>query len=818
MKKLFFVWIFVAGIVSCVCSLTDAEKQQLAEKYLSGGQFTASDLMKLQSLQDTTTSTVGNNEPVQQQPPVDEKKDRQELKSSYYEKYYFNESSYEYDLPLTNLKPFGYNFFDTPAMYSPVNNTAVPDDYILGTGDVLHLMFWGGSSNVYDVDVNQDGKIATPEIGSISVAGMTYKSLKQTLAASLTLGTNVEVSLVKMKTIRVFVTGNAKVPGSYTLSGLSTLVNAIFAAGGPSYTGSMRMIQVKRSGRVIRAFDLYDFLLYGDSSKDVLLLPGDVINFAPIKNIVAITGTIKVPALYEVKDGQNLQELIDLAGGLTATADMTNIHVEQFQKNVGRKIVDVKASDSTQLKTFILGDGDIIRIYPLPEAFNNKNAVRLVGHVAKPRKFEYTVGMKVSDMVSKEFLLRDTFLHYASIERRKYPENTQEMVPVNLYDVLIAYKAEADIALQPEDVLHLYSVKELKDTPPVFVMGEVRSPGRFAFIEGLTLFDMIYMAGGLTNVANLGNAEFITLEFGDTEAKQPDLQFVNVRAVLENPNDPAVNVKVKPFSKLFIRRVADFEENVAITLNGEVKFPGVYYARRDENLYDIIKRAGGFTDKAYIRAAFFSRVSVKEIQKERLQGIVNDLQQNLEEIIAKSIQYPEMQLYIPAYKERIEKIKRLEVTGRMVIQIPENLEDLKRSPFNIAIENGDVLTIPKQTNVVLVMGEVYNPNVFVYNRKKNKVKDYLEMTGGPSREGVLSRAIVIKANGVVISPYYIDKESSTFSFLSSGFMNAKIFPGDTIIVPRETENIPLVKKVIDWSTVLYQLSTTVKITSDLWGK
>jgi len=371
--------------------------------------------------------------------------------------------------------------------------------------------------------------------------------------------------------------------------------------------------------------------------------------------------------------------------------------------------------------------------------------------------------------------------------------------------------------LQPEDVLRIYSISELKDTPPVFVMGEVRAPGRFAYVEGMTLFDMIYAAGGLTNIANLANAEFVTIQLEDSEAKLPDIMQVNVRAVLENPNDPAVNLKIKPFSKLFIRRIADFEENVAITLNGEVKYPGVYFARKNETLYDIIVRAGGFTERADIRAAFFSRPSVKVIQKERVRNIADDLQRNLEEIITKSHDHPEMLTYVPLYKERIEKIRALEVTGRMVIQIPQKLEDLKRSPYNVSIENGDVLTIPQMSSVVLVMGEVYNPSVFVYNQKKNKVKHFLELTGGPTTYGDLGRAFVIKANGVVISPYYIDDESNSSSFLASDFLNAKIFPGDTIIVPKEVETVPFVKQLLDWTTVLFQLATSVKFTGDVLG-
>ncbi len=856
MKSLGIICVLVCFFVVNTYALTEYEKQQLIEKFTSGKQLSASDLMKLQALknemetiqktlnpddekttekdikkedEDNTKQTSNETtlNPLNiaekllkgQKPPDDTTlpEEMPEEKPTFYSRYYFNSEKYEYETPLDELKPFGYDFFDSPSTYAPLNNIPVPDDYVIGPGDKIRLVFWGGVSNVYDIEVNQNGTITTPEIGSINVAGMNYRTLKNTLGSGLSAGTNVEISFAKLKTIRVFITGDARSPGSYTLSGLTTLVNAIFAAGGPSYTGSMRMIQLKRAGRIIRTFDLYDFLLFGDASKDSVLQPGDAIYFAPIQNIVATTGNIRRPALYEMKDGQTLQDLIDIAGGLTASADTTNVYIEQFRKNEGRKVVDIKP-EVTDMKKVVLSDGDIVRIYPTPESFNNKNSVTLTGYVAKPRKFAFISGMKVSDVITKDVLLPDTYLQYASIERRKYPENTKEMMPINIYDIVYKRDTQADILIHEEDVIVLYSIGELKDTPPVFIMGEVRTPGIYPYTDGMTVFDMMHIAGGLTNIANLANAEFVALEFNDNEMQPPMITTINVREILEKPHDSTVNFKVKPFSKLFIRRLADFRENVAITLKGEVKYPGVYYARKTDRLHDIIERAGGFTDNAYVRAAYFSRLRVKELQQKNLQSIITSLEKNLEELMSKSQQYPEMQNYIPVYKERIEKIKIMEVSGRMVIRLPEKLEDLKKSPYNIAIEDGDELTIPERSNEIVVMGEVYNPNVFVYNSKNGKIKHYLAMTGGPSSEGDIGRAFVVKANGTVISPYYIDEESSSSSFLSSGFLNARIFPGDTIIVPTATQKVPFIKNMVDWTTVLYQLATTIKITSDIWAK
>lgn len=835
MKSVVIVILVCCWFVS-TGALTEYEKQQLIQKYTSGQQLSATDLLKLQSLKKEMESMQTALNPQQKKDgEKDTKKDTVPsdsmiepevrnythddvgTKDSFYTKYYFDATKFEYNMPLTELKPFGYDFFETPSTYAPLDNVPVPDDYVVGPGDKLRLVFWGGVSNVYDVEVSPNGTITTPEIGSIAVAGMNYRSLKSTLSNGLSAGVNVEISFTKMKTIRVFVTGDAKSPGSYTLSGITTLVNAIFAAGGPSLTGSMRMIQLKRAGKIIRTFDLYDFLLFGDASKDAVLQPGDAIYFAPVKTIVAVTGSVRRPALYEMKEGQSLQDLIDVAGGLTAAADTTNIFVEQFKKNEGRKVVDVKPH-ITEMKQFILYDGDIVRIYPTPESYNSKNSVALTGYVAKPRKFEYKAGMKVSHILTKDMLLPDTYLYYASIERRKYPENVKEMLPINLYDIIFKMDATSDVLLQEEDTLVLYSLKEMRDVPPVFIMGEVRKPGKYSFTEGMTLFDMIHIAGGLTNIANLAKGEFVTLEFDDNEMHSPNLITVNIRDILENPHDTTVNMKVKPFAKLFVRRVADFRENVAITLKGEVKYPGVYYARKGDTLFDIIQRAGGYTDNAYIRAAYFSRLRVKELQTKNLQSIIASLEKNLEELISKSQQFPEMQNYIPVYRERIEKIRTMEVSGRMVLRLPEKMEDLKKSPFNISIEDGDELTIPERSNEVVVMGEVYNPNVFVYNQKKGKVKHYLAMTGGPSQDGDISRAFVVKANGTVISPYYVDEESSSASFLASGFMNARIFPGDTVIVPTTTQKVPFIKNMVDWTTVLYQLATTVKISSDIWTK
>jgi len=744
-------------------------------------------------------------------------KEKKERKSQYYyQNYYFNKNKTIYEIDVSSLKRYGYDIFESPSTYAPVENVSVSDNYIIGPGDRLKINIWGGVTNEYELTVDKDGNLATPDFGTIAVAGLTYEKMKKKLNNIISSGSEVSVAISKLKTVRVFVTGDSESPGSYKLSGQANIVNAIFASGGPSKTGSMRNLYLKRRGRVVTKFDLYDFLLNGDSSKDTYLMPGDVVFIPPAEELVAVGGNIKRPSIYEMKKKETLADLLKIAGGLTASADETNIFIERFKKNEERIVININGNDKNKISNFKLQDGDIVKIYPITE--DNKNAVLLEGYTSTPRRFSYEEGLRVSDIVKVKKLLPDTYLKYAALRRKVYPENYYKTVPVNLYKALFEKNKEFDLKLKPEDKIVLYSKKEMEKIPPLFVAGEVNNPGRYNFEEGMTVLDLIHKSGGITNLANKKTAEFVRINIGDDSVNSLVIKNINIRDLFENPNDSNINIELEPFDKLFVRRIANFEENRSITLEGEVTYPGVYYAKEDETLYDILKRAGGFTTEAYLRGAFFSRKTIKERQKKRLDNLVDSLEKNLENIISKSQDVPQLNNIIPIYEKRIEKLKKSEPAGRLVINLPQNLERLRKSSYNISIKDGDILKIPKEDDSIIVLGNVYSQGVFVYEESKETVGDYLDMAGGATKQGDLDQAFVIKANGRIISNHYIDEESKRFALFGSRLLNAKIYPGDTIIVPPKEIKEKFVSQLKDWTTVLYQLATTVKISSDVWNE
>ena len=819
MRKIVLVIALFFTISSSLFAISDSEKNALMLKYMSGGKLSKEDLSKIGELKkEYESKNKKSDEATGKKQEKDLKKNIRNNKQSganlvFYQKYYFNGNRLPYQPSFSNLKPFGYDTFKTPSTYAPLDNVPVSDNYIIGPGDVLHITFLGGTSQEYDVKVDRNGRISSPDLGVIYVAGLTFKQLKERLNKGLSTGTTAVISFSKIKTVRVYVTGDAISPGSYTVSGLSTVINALFVAGGPSLSGSMRDIQLKRSGRVVSHIDLYQFLLNGSSKNDRYLMSGDVIFIPPVKNIVAVAGNVRRPAIYELKNKETLDDLVKFAGGFTASADRTNISIKRFDGKNGRIAIDVKGDEN--LSKIALKDGDVVKIYPLYR--NDKNLITLKGYIATPRTFEYKKGMRISDLIKPDMLLPDTYLKYATLKRKKYPEDTYTILPINLGKAIFSNKGgENDLFLQKEDIIILYSKYEMQDIPPIFVMGEVRNGGKFDYVEGMTILDAINLAGGLTETANRKIIEYVTLEIGFDKVVNLCVKQLDFQKILKNPNDYNINIKLHPFDKIYIRRVADFNENRTITLSGEIKYPGAYFAKKDDRLYDVLKRAGGFTKNAYTRGAYFTRVSIQKLQKKRLDNLIDALENNLNQIIAKSTEHPELAKYIPFYKEKIEKMRKMKPDGRLVIKLPRTLDELKSSPYNIRIEDGDTLYIPKKSEYVAVMGEVYNPNVFVYDAKKNKVKDYLKKTGGATRKGDISNAFVVKASGIIISNHYIDAESASFHFLSNKFLNAKIFPGDTLIVPEKVEKVPWITNLKDWSTVLYQLATTVKITSDLW--
>ncbi|GGP23542.1 SLBB domain-containing protein [Silvimonas iriomotensis] len=443
------------------------------------------------------------------------------------------------------LPQFGQDIFARQAPFQAADSTPVGPDYVLGAGDQFGVRIWGSIDADLQLVIDRNGSVFIPRVGNISLSGVPYGMLRQQIANAVGRvyrNFDVSVSMGQLRMLPIFVTGYARNPGSYTLNPLSTLVSALFAAGGPSNNGSMRDIQIKRGNRVIAHFDMYDLLLRGDKSQDVLLQPGDVIRIPAARAQVAIYGSVKEAAIYEVNPDEKLQTLIELAGGPRQLALNGQISVERIENQQGRKVETIQPA---RIGQFALRGGDIVQLYELSSRVDD--VVSLRGNVVQPVRMAWRDHMHVSDLIQDRRMLQtDDYWEnktrgttderdnhnalalkakrdlntdrgeinwdYAAIERVDPTTYSTRLIPFNLAQALIKDPAN-DLELQAGDIVHVFSKADIqvnsgKRTRYVRIEGEVGTPGIYEAHEGENLRDLIARAGGLTPKAYLYGAEF----------------------------------------------------------------------------------------------------------------------------------------------------------------------------------------------------------------------------------------------------------------------------------------------------------------------
>lgn len=722
----------------------------------------------------------------------------------------------------TRLKQFGYDLFRTTvSTFAPVADVPVGPDYVIGPGDRFNIFMWGRMNTTYPVQVNRNGEIAIPKVGMLSVTGLTLAQLEKFLFHTLSRyykDFQMSVTMDRVRTITVFVVGQAVNPGSYSLSSLSTVYNALFAAGGPSKQGSMRRIKLIRNHETLRTIDLYDFLLKGDKSQDERLQSGDTIFIPDIGPVVGVAGNVKRPAIYEMNGQMTLGEAIDLAGGVTPVGYLQRVQLERIVAHEKRIVEDfdlsgfAKEKDSSKLN-IPLKDGDVIKIFPIfPDT---QQIVYLEGHVKRPGGYQFRPGMKLANLISSyDELLPEPYLDYGEIVRLIPPDFHPETISFNVKRLLDGDPSE-NLPLQEHDRVILYSEKDMKEIPQVTISGEVQRPGKYRLLAGMRIKDLLYKAGNLKRSAYLPKAE-ITRCTKTEEGVKIELGYVDLREVLKE--NPQQNMVLKPDDHLVVRRIPDWAVDETITISGEVKFPGIYTISEKTRLSSVLERAGGFTEYAYLKGAFYTRESVKELQRKRLQELIQKMEQDILEESAKASESglsdkdaTSVQASIEAKKALVERLKRTQVTGRLIVKL-DTLDKFKNSPYDIEVRDGDTLHIPRMPGEVNVLGEVYNPTSIIYTKGK-PLKYYLSKVGGPTPDADKDQIFVIKADGTVMNKrqqrrifpgVWWDKESHRWNI--GGFMSARLDPGDTILVPRKMEKIRWKRELMDWTTMLYQIT------------
>jgi protein involved in polysaccharide export with SLBB domain len=715
------------------------------------------------------------------------------------------------------LKPFGYELFqDSTSTFAPVTDVPVPANYIVGPGDRLNVQLFGNQNRTLRLVVGRDGRISFPELGPINVGGRSFESVAADLERSVEtqmIGVRASVSMGETRSIRVFVMGEANRPGSYTVSGLSTLSSALYAAGGIKTIGSLRDIQLKRQGAVVRRFDLYELLLHGNTSDDTKLLPGDVIFIPPVAATVAVDGEVQRPAIYEIKGSTTVADMVEMAGGLTRDADASRAALVRINDERRRVVVNVPL-DAAPGRTELLRRGDSLRVLRLRPTLDQ--GVTVEGHVFRPGQVAWMQGMRLTDVIgSVDELKPNADLNYLLVRRELPPDRRVIMVSADLAAALRDPASPKNIELKPRDRVLVFDTESgrgqllqpLLDemrrqsridqpTEVVRIDGRVKARGDYPLEPGMHVSDLLRAGGGLQDAAYGARAELTRYRLGG-EARQTQLIDIDLAAVLNG--DVSADLPLQPFDFLNVKEVPEWSEQEQVTLVGEVRFPGTYPIQRGETLRSVLDRAGGLTKLAFPQGAVFTRRELKEREQQQLDRLAERLQSDLASAALQAATANQGQAgqALTVGQSLLNQLKSTKAVGRLVIDVNSVLEAQVGSANDIALREGDQLIIPKLKQEVTVIGEVQNSTSHFYRENLTR-DDYIALSGGATRKADRGHIYVVRADGSVVS-----SEGGGW-FRRSG--QVAMQPGDTVVVPLDTERMPALPLWQAVTSILYNLA------------
>lgn len=664
------------------------------------------------------------------------------------------------------LPVFGRDLFDAPQNYSANTAVPAPDNYVLGPGDEVQLQVSGPQDFSTTLVLDRNGQVNLPKLGAVTLAGVAVRDLEKTLTAQLgKIFTNFKASasLGRLRGIQVYVVGQAQQPGTYQLSSLSTLVNALFASGGPGANGSMRAIQLKRGGKTITTIDLYDFIAKGDKSHDLPLLAGDVIVIPPVGPRVAVTGAFDQAAIFELKPGSSsVADILSLGGGVPALAKSKKALLERINpdstppRRVQEIVLNAQGLQSN------LQDGDVLVLLDISPAF--ANAVTLQGVVADPVRSSWFDGMRILDLIpDREALITPDYY------KRK-----------NLLVQKISVAPEQDDKDQESGLKSKEAGKQI-DT-------RIRS-----------MVDQI-------------NWEYAVIERLDRNKLSNQLIPFNLgKAVLQK--DPAHNLALLPGDVVTILSQTDLRlpqerQSRLVRLEGEVAAPGVYQALAGETLPQLIKRIGGLTPQAYVFGTELNRESVKTRQQANLDTLIRRLEAQSQSqqgnLVANRTNAGTadqtatiLQLQQTQLKSQIERLKSFKSNGRLALELDPRNPSLAALP-DLPLEDGDRILVPATPGFVAAFGSVNNENMFIYKNGKT-VGDVIK-SAGLTEDAEPDQAFVLRADGSIIA------RNDRGSWFGSNFESVTMMPGDTLVVPaqmdRESRYNAIIRGFKDWTQIL----------------
>lgn len=683
------------------------------------------------------------------------------------------------------LPIYGASLFDNvPSTFAPPDEIPIPADHTVGPGDEVNVRIWGQVDFSRHLRVDRNGDIFLPRAGRVSAAGLKLPQLEDAIRAALRrvyINFDLSVTMGELRSMQIFVLGQARRPGTYTVSSLSTLVNALFVSGGPSSRGSLRDIQVIRAGTTVTHFDLYDLLLGGDKSRDVALLPGDVIFIPDAGPRVAVEGSVQTPAIYELKENTSFSDILRYAGGRSATAGERAV-LQRIDKHATLHAEDISLSAGAVAEK--PRDGDIVQILSLTPRF--ERTVTLRGNVADPIRVAWHPGMKISALIpNKESLLTRGYWH----------------VHNNLlYDSQTGGGSDRTKTSRDENMTSsdLYREGQRSTTSDTSLGAAVSRTDNLNIREFLRKNDLQPMAPDI-------NWNYASIERLDTNNLSTHLIPFNLgKVVLEH--DAAADVELAPGDVVTVFSSADItvprdQQTKYVRLEGEIKRAGVYSVLPGETLRDVLVRAGGLTQNAYLYGAQFTRESTRKEQQQRysafLDQLENDINQNAATLsgrVVSATQASSAQFTLASERALVAKLRQANATGRIVLDLQPDSGGADAIP-KIPLENGDRLFVPPMPSTVNVVGMVNNQAAFLY-ASDLRLNDYLQEAGGPSRYADRGRTFVIRADGSVIA-----KQGRSRLF-TSGFGSVRMYPGDTLVVPTNVTKTTFLRGLLDWSEVV----------------
>jgi polysaccharide biosynthesis/export protein len=735
------------------------------------------------------------------------------------------------------LKPFGYDLFTGANTSSgttstttvlqtlmPATDIPVPAEYVIGPGDTIELQLVGDTPGWYQLVVGRDGQVNLPELGPVPVAGLTFEAAKAKIeqqVASKMIGTRAAVSVGALRSIQVFVLGEAVHPGSYTVSGLSTITNALFASGGVREIGSLRQLQLKRNGRLVTQLDLYDVLLHGDTSHDARLMSGDVIFIPPVGPTVAASGEVRRPAIYELRPGDTAAELLKLAGGLTPVADARVARIERVADQSERTAITLDLSTPQGLGAALVS-GDVVQIDAIRDRL--EGAVALMGYVQRAGRVQYRPGMRLTDLVrSLDELKPHADTHYVLVRRETGPTRVVSTVSADLAKAFEAPGSDANLALQPRDTVYVFDMATSRERvvqpllmeldrqsaagepqQVVTVSGHVKVPGNYPLEPGMTVSDLLRAGGGLDQAAFVGQAELtrhhLTGGISGVARRQSVLLSVDLNAALAGSAE--ADLPLEPFDQLVVKEMPEWQEQETISILGEVRFPGQYPIRRGETLREVVKRAGGLTDLAFMQGSVFTREDLKEREQRQLELFAERLQRDLAALSLEQAQSGEggTAQAISAGQQLLNDLQSTKPVGRLVINLDEILKAEPGAAADLIVRDGDALYIPRQAQEVTVLGEVQNSTSHLYRAELAR-DDYIKLSGGVTQRADPKRTFIVRADGSVAA-------GEAGRWFSRGAPKA-VHQGDTIVVPIDAERVKPLSLWTSVTQILYNIAVAV---------